>query len=119
MSNLRRPGRTPSVDLMKYLPTLCCLGLSLVASACAVEGGSHEEGAASEGSLRTPDDPLYDPNEPVPGHPRNPPPASPGLVANEFASIEDVPLWLIELEVKTADVDDAGTDDTVSLRMKT
>ncbi len=111
------------------------LGLALLLAACAVDnnngaGGAdpEPEGQTGASALRAGETP-FDPGEPpvvVKPGPVNPGPVKPGPVkppifggGESFASVEDVPLWLIELEVTTANVDDAGSDDPVALRMRT
>jgi PLAT/LH2 domain len=104
-----------------------CLGLTLFLAACAADNGGGsldpEAEARNASALRGVDTSLggtvdapasLDPTSTKTGVIRPP------IFGDEtFASVEDVPLWLIELEVTTANVDDAGTDDPVSLRMRT
>lgn len=104
------------------MATRYCLGLALLLTACAGGSPAQDESETGTGTseLRTVDGVLLNPSKPgvVVKTPTTKPPLG-GVLTTDFASVEDVPLWLIELEVTTADVSDAGTDDTVTLRMKT
>lgn len=105
-----------------------CLPLALFLAACAVDNSAENADPEAEGQtaaeLRAGEIPVNDSKVPpvvVKPGPVKPDPVKPPVFGGgeSFASVEDVPLWLIELEVTTANVDDAGTDDPVSLRMRT
>ena len=90
---------------------------AVVASLLASCGGDSFTVDWQESTIRygDPFDPLP-PRLPPPRPPR--PPQPPPPPSHDVSSIEDVPLWRIELLTKTANRDHANTDDRIRLRMK-